>query len=186
MVGSMPDEAHLPTADDFGPEPDEMLRKRRLLYTVSTLVLSAVMALAVLDAFGVTQIYGVRSAEVSATGGGFRLEVQYGAVSRPALATPFEIRVTRRGGFDGPLTIGVDRHYLKLWDANGLFPAPSAETGDAEMIQWEFDPPGGDELVVTYDARIEPAAQTGRNGFVAILVDGEPVVSVDFETQVRP
>jgi hypothetical protein len=186
MFGSMPNEAQLLTADGFGPEPEEMLRNRRLLYTVSTVALTAIMALAVLDGFGLTQIFGVRSVEVSASGGGFRLEVQYGAVSRPALATPFEIRVTRRGGFDGPITIGIDRHYLKLWDANGLFPAPSAETGDENMIQWEFDPPAGDELVVTYDARIEPAAQSGRDGFVAVFVDGDPVVRVDFHTKVRP
>lgn len=186
MVGSMPDEAQLPTAEGFAPEPEEMLRKRRLLYLISTLALTTVMTLAVLDAFGWTRVFGVRSAEVSASGGGFQLRVQYGALSRPALATPFEIRVTRDGGFSGPITIGVDRQYLKLWDENGLFPAPSAETGGADMVEWEFDPPSGDQLVVTYDARIEPAAQSGRDGFVAILVDGEPVVSVDFTTQVRP
>jgi hypothetical protein len=186
MVGSMPDEAQILTAHGFAPEPDEMLRKRRVMYLLSTVALTTVMTLAVLDGVGWTRVFGVRSDEVSASGGGFDLEVQYGAVARPALATPFEIRVTHDGGFDGPITIGVDRHYLKLWDENGLFPAPSAEAGGADMVEWEFDPPPGDRLVVTYDARIEPAAQSGRDGFVAVLVDGEPVVRVEFTTQVRP
>ena len=63
-----------------------------------------------------------------------------------------------------------------MWDENGLVPAPSAETTRGEWVEWEFDPPDGDELTVFYDARIEPAAQSGRSGEVAVLEDGVPVV----------
>ena len=49
-------------------------------------------------------------------------------MSRPALATPFDIRVDADGGFDEPVRIAVDQAYLRLWDENGLVPAPRRET----------------------------------------------------------
>jgi hypothetical protein len=39
---------------------------------------------------------------------------------------------------------------------------------------------------VYYDARIEPAQQSGRGGAVAVFEDDVPVVEVDFYTEVRP
>ena len=94
-------------------------------------------------------------------------------MSRPALATPFDIEVHQDGGFDGPVRIAVDQEYLRMWDENGLVPAPSAETVMGPWVVWEFDPPIGDTLLVTYDARIEPAAQEGRSGAVAVLDDDD-------------
>ena len=114
-------------------------------------------------------------ATVRAEGGGYTLEVSYPSVSRPALASPFEIMVTRPGGFDGPVTLAVTRDYLKMWDENGLVPAPAGETTAGEWVRWEFEPPDGDELTVFYDARIEPAVQSGRTGRVAVIDDGERV-----------
>ena len=136
------------TVGDVGPESDRSLAKRRALYAVSTTVVTLVMVLGVVDAFGWFNVFGVDSARVEASAGGYRLDVQYTAVSRPALASPFEITVSREGGFDGPVTIGVTRTYLQIWDENGLFPAPSAETVNGEWLEWEFDPPVGDELIV--------------------------------------
>ena len=108
-------------------------------------------------------------------------------MSRPALATPFDIEVHRAGGFDGPVRIAVDQEYLRMWDENGLVPAPSAETVMGPWVVWEFDPPIGDTLFVSYDARIEPAAQEGRSGAVAVLDDDDaPIVQVDFTTRVWP
>lgn len=52
MFGSMPNEAQLLTADGFRPEPEKTLRNRRLLYTASSVALTAIMALAVLDGSG--------------------------------------------------------------------------------------------------------------------------------------
>ena len=142
--------------------------------------------LAVLDGLHVVDVYGVDTARVAASGGGYALEVRYGTVTRPALATPFEIVVERSDGFDGPVTVGVTRSYLALWDENGLLPAPSGETTGGPWVLWEFDPPPGDVLTIVYDARIEPAAQSGRDGSVAVFEDDEPVVRVDFHTAVRP
>jgi hypothetical protein len=148
--------------------------------------LTAVMVVGLIDAFGWADTYGVDTDHVEASGGGYDLSVRYGTVSRPALATPFEITVTRSEGFDQPVTLAVDSSYLEMWDENGLVPAPSAETTRGEFVEWEFDPPAGTELSVFYDARIEPAAQSGRGGSVAVLEDGSPVVSVEFHTKVLP
>jgi hypothetical protein len=140
----------------------------------------------VVDALGWLDVYGVDTRRVSASGGGYDVAVRYGSVSRPALATPFEIEVTRAGGFDGPVTIAVERHYMEMWDENGLLPSPSAETSDGGVLLWEFDPPEGDTLTVFYDGRIEPAVQSGRDGSVTVLEDGIPVVGVEFHTRVMP
>ena len=41
-------------------------------------------------------------------------------------------------------------------------------------------------LRVIYDARIQPAQQSGRDGYVAVLEDDVPVVTVRFHTRVPP
>lgn len=174
------------TITDLGPESDRDLRKRRTVYGATTIVVSAIVGLGVIDAIGWFNPYGVDSATRTATGGGYELTVVYPAVSRPALASPFKIEVTRPGGFDAPITIAVTQNYLTLWDENGLVPAPSAETTRGPWVDWEFDPPDGDTLTVYYDARIEPTAQHGEAAAVAVVEDGQNVVEVEFETQVRP
>lgn len=174
------------TIDNLGPESDRNLTKRRVLYGVTTVVVTAVVGLGVIDAVGWFNPYGVDSATRTASGGGYELAVLYPAVSRPALASPLQIDVTRLGGFDGPITIAITQDYLTLWDENGLVPAPAAETTRGPWVDWEFDPPAGDTLTVFYDARIEPAAQSGKSGAVAVVEGGQNVVEVEFDTQVRP
>lgn len=175
------------TVEGIDDDLDGEIRRRRRRYGLTTLALSLLMALGVVDALGWLDTYGVDDATVRASGGGYDLAVRYGTVSRPALATPFEITVTKEGGFGGaPITLAVDRAYLELWDENGLIPAPAAEVTQGEWVEWEFDPPDGDTLTVWYDARIEPAAQSGRDGAVAVLDGGDPVVTVAFHTRVLP
>jgi hypothetical protein len=174
------------TIDGLEAAADRELRRRRWRYGTTTLLLTAVMALGVVDALDWWDAYGVDDATVRASGGGFDLAVRYGTVSRPALATPFEITVRRAAGFSEPITLAVDQKYLAMWDANALMPAPAAETTRGDKVEWEFDPPDGDTLTVWFDARIEPAAQSGRDGSVAVLDDGQPVVSVAFSTRVLP
>jgi hypothetical protein len=162
--------------------------KRRVLYGTTTSVLVLIVGLALVDATGTVDVYGVDTAHARATGGGHELDVRYGTVSRPGIATPFEITVRRAGGFSGPVTLAVAADYLSVWDENGLDPQPASETATADTLVWEFDPPAeGDTLVVSYDARIEPAAQRGKRGRVAVLDDAnDEIVSVTFRTNVRP
>lgn len=176
--------------------PDDLvaatvIRRRRWLYRSTWAMLVLLLGAAVLDGVGAVDVYGVEDAAVTDRGDGVELEVRYPSTSRPALASPFRITVRRDGGWsDGEtVRIGVRRNYLEAWDLNGILPAPSAETNgeDADMIVWEFDPPGGDELVVTYESRIEPGVQSARRGWVAVL-DGDDaeLARVSFRTVVRP
>jgi hypothetical protein len=125
---------------------------------------------------------------VEATAEGTSLAVRYPAVTRPALASPFEIVVTRPGGFQGQqVEVTVDTDYVELWDLNGIFPAPAEETATADEVHWTFDPPDGDTLRIVYEARIEPARQEGATGHVAVLDDdGTELVAVDADTRIMP
>jgi hypothetical protein len=164
------------------------LGRRKVGYTLTVVVLTALVGAAVVDAAAPFGIYGVQTRSTSATAAdGTQLEVRYGTVSRPALATPFDIEVRSPDGFDGPITVAVLSEYLALWDENGLDPAPSEETADGESTLWTFDPPAGNVLAISFDARIEPAAQNGERGRVAVVDDtGAELVAVDFRTRVLP
>jgi hypothetical protein len=153
-----------------------------------TALLAGVMAVTVLDGVGALDAVGVDTAEVSASADGTTLVVRYATVSRPALATPFEITVVRPGGFDGaPIELAVTTGYLELFDLNGVLPSPSEETADEGRQLWTFDPPDGDTFRVVYEARVEPAMQDARAGRVAVLGPaGEEAVAVSFETAIRP
>lgn len=166
----------------------QVRRRRRILYAVSTSVLAAILFVAVIDAVSPFGVYGVDTAHVRARGGGFELDVRYGSVSRPALATPFDIEVTKPGGFDGPVMLAVSSEYLAIWDENGLDPDPTEATTDAEWTYWTFEPPrDGDTMIVSFDARIEPAVQQGKKGTVAVLdASGASVVEVAFRTWIWP
>ena len=173
------------TASSTLPDGPSTLAKRRTGYALTTAFLAGLMLLVVIDTFGA--VFGVDSTTERAVSGDLELAVTYGVVSRPALATPFDIEVHQPGGFDEPVRIAVDQEYLRMWDENGLVPAPSAETVMGPWVVWEFDPPIGETLFVSYDARIEPAAQQGRSGSVAVLDDDDAViVQVDFTTRVWP
>lgn len=165
------------------------LRRRRAGYAVVSVVLAAIVGAAVLDAVASIGIYGPHTETVATTGvDGVELEVRYGTVTRPALATPFDITITRPGGFGGQqVTVAVRSEYLAMWDENGLDPGPAEETADATTTYWTFEPPEGDTLRIRFDARIEPAAQNGERGSVAVLDDdGSVVAAVEFETRVLP
>lgn len=135
---------------------------------------------------GLLGFWGVSSETKTASGGGYDLSVEYASVSRPGLATPWSVKVQRRGGFDGPITIATDGRYFDMFDENGFDPQPTSEINDGEMLVWEFDPPEGDTLNLSFDARIEPAAQSGRDGLTQVRVGGRPVVSVSYHTRLMP
>jgi hypothetical protein len=161
-------------------------RRRRGLHLVVIGLLWLIIAGAVLDGFDIVDAVGPDERIVRASGGGFTLEVEHPSVTRPALASVFRIRVQRDGGFDEPVQLAVSRAYIEAWDLNGIMPSPSGETSLEDWVVWEFDPPPGDELLVTYESRIEPGEQRRATGEVAVLVDDEPVVQVDLDTKVRP
>jgi hypothetical protein len=136
-------------------------------------------ALALLFAFalaGLLGVWGVHSATVTATSaGGLTVRVTYPNRTRPALAVPFSIVVTRPGGFDSPIEVATSTHYLAAFDENGTNPAPDRATTDAEHTTWTYDPPPGDTLTVWLDTRIEPGVQWRRRGTTVVRTGGDEV-----------
>ena len=167
------------TVPEDAANPSEQ-RRHRIERRVGLGVVLVVLAL------GAANLLGVRAATISASGGGFELIVTHASVSRPGLATPWTVRVRSPGGFDGPVVLATTSRYLELFDENGLDPDPRTATATGELTIWEFEPPPGEELTVTFDGRLEPAFHTGRSATTSVLVDGEPVVTVSYRTVVMP
>jgi hypothetical protein len=177
-LAGRPGQGGIPTA----PEETDLAQSRRAraLRRVFMALLAVFMLL------GATGMLGVRSRTVSARGGGYELTVTYGQVSRPGLATPFGFEVRRPGGFDGPVTVSSDTAYLSMFDENGFDPQPTSVTATAEVIIWEFEPPPGDVLSVSFDARIEPGVQWGKSGQTSVMEDGRPVATARYHTWIMP
>ena len=167
------------TAPEEVPLP-RLRRARRLRRTFLSLVFLVVLA----AAFG---LLGVRTETVKVTAEGYELEVRYGKVSRPGLATPWSVTVTHEGGFNGPVKLATTAAYFDIFDENGLDPEPSTSTTSGDLLVWEFDPPDGNVLEVSFDARIEPAVQLKSQEAVTVLIiDERRVAALDYKTLVLP
>ena len=182
-----PDPEKLATGDDVdvvptAPEESDLHRAMRAR-SLRRLFLALLAAFLLL---GATGVLGVRTRTVTGAGGGYELTVTYGQVTRPGLATPFGFEIRRPGGFDGPVTVAGDPAYLDMFDQNGLDPQPSSATATADQIIWQFEPPLGEVLSVSFDARIEPGVQWGRSGETSVLEDGQPAVTARYHTWVMP
>lgn len=178
------------TLDVAHPERDDgrrRIRRRDLSYRLTTLVLFALVASAVVDWSSEVDIWGVSTDRIAASGGGYELEVRYPTVTRPALATPFDILIHRDGGFSGPVDVAIASDLLEIWDFQALYPDASGQVATPDVVTFTFDPPDGEDLRIFLDARIQPAQQSGVSGFVAVLDgSGERVATVDFDITVRP
>jgi hypothetical protein len=180
-----------------GPRPTSW---HRLLVGLLTVIVVA----------GAAGLFGVRSTEASASGGGWTVSVTYASVARAGLDVPWKVNVRREGGFTGPVTLAVTADYFDIYEEQGLDPAPASETADGERLYWTFDPPpagtrpgnsggpsgsvggpgllpaSGDELAIDFDAYIQPSSQLGASGEVTVLDGGNEVVSVPFRTWLVP
>ena len=145
-----------------------------------------IVGLFVFLGLGLAGMLGVRTGTVVATGDGYELEVTYARVTRPGLATPWSTTVRHPGGFDGPIAIAVSSEYFDMFDENGLDPDPSGSTADGEFVYWEFEPPEGDVFEVSFDARIEPARQWGRDGVSRLMDGGRVIAEAHYKTWVLP
>lgn len=173
-----------PPVDEVRTAPDEpdLLRARRArrFRRLFMTVLGAFLAL------GLTGFLGVKSRTTTVTGGGYELTVTYGQVSRAGLATPWSFEVRRPGGFDGPIRVATNTSFLDMFDENGFDPDPSSTTATPDEVIWEFEPPDGDTLGVSLDARIEPGVHWAREGETSVLVEGRKVVTARYKTWVMP
>jgi hypothetical protein len=138
---------------------------------------------------GLLGLFGVHTREVSAQGlDGYELTVRYADRARPGLAAPWSVEVRRAEGFDTSFTIATTAAYFDLFDENGLDPEPASATVDGEMLLWEFEPPEGQVLELSFDARIEPAVQSlwPPEAVTRLIVEGETIAEVRYRTRVFP
>ena len=130
-------------------------------------------------AAAVTGVLGVRMGTSTASADGWTLEVEAPQITRGALDAPITITVSRESGFGDKVTLRVDRILFEHLDVNLIAPAPSAETGSLDQVEWTFDPPDGEVMTVSIDARMSPSEMPGidRLGF-AVIERGEVAVEV--------
>jgi hypothetical protein len=162
---------------------DRGLAPARLDRRISFGLLAFFLVVVVLAVLG---LLGVKSTSTSTLlPDGTEVEVHYARITRPGLATPWAVRVSREGGFDGPIVVRSSSAYFDLFDENGLDPEPTGSTQDGEMVIWEFDPPPGETFRLAFDARIEPGAQWGRDAITEVEVGGQ-VATLTYRTWVLP
>jgi hypothetical protein len=163
---------------------ESSLWRGRILRWVFALALTAFLVVGLLGG------YGVRHRGVTGVGGGYELTVRFPTVTRPGLASVWAVEVRRTDGapLEGPITIATDAAYFELFDENGLDPDPATAMSDGERLIWEVEPADrATAVALDFDARIEPAVQlTRERGETSVLVDGEPVVTVTYTTNVLP
>jgi hypothetical protein len=146
----------------------------------------ATVCFAVIVVVALSGLLGVRTRTTwTRLGDGTTIEVRYGWITRPGLATPWSITVHRAGGFDGQIVVRTTNSYFELFDENGLDPDPASATQDADELIWAFEPPSGDTFTLSFDARIEPGAQWGRDATTVVEVDGARG-AVSYRTWVMP
>lgn len=163
-------------------------RKRRVLYVAFNTIVTLVVGLAVFEALVGSSVYGVDTTTTSATQNGTHLEVRHPTVTRGQLAVPLEVSVFRVGGFDEPIVLTLTADYLDIFITQGPDPAPSSETATAEDLILTFEPPPGDTFVVGWNLQAKPVGSfTTANAHISVVDSADhPVVSVDFDTKVRP
>jgi hypothetical protein len=176
------------TLDVTHPERDDgpaFVRRRRITYRTVSLVLGLLMLATIVDVR--SDVWGVDSTvrEIGLGEDG-TLRVEHPEVTRPGLASPFAVEVHRPGGFDAPIELAISRPWIESWDENGMYPTPSSETGDADWVVYEFDPPDGDEFRFFYDARLEPARQSSVDGAVELRQGGTVLGRIELDTRVLP
>jgi hypothetical protein len=158
----------------------DRLRRDRAIRRGALLLLTAFVVL------GALGFFGIRTRIASSSGGGYNLSVAYPHTDRTGQPIHWVITVTRSGGFDAPIDLGVTQSYLDLLDLNDIEPGPTATHTNGPFVVWTFDPPAGDVLRVSVDALIQLNTHFGSEAVVAVLEGGHPVVRVNYRTWVAP
>jgi len=142
--------------------------------------------LGIIVALGIVGLLGERTGRARAVGGGASLEVSYPSVVRAGPPTSLEITVLRAEGFDGPVDLAVDGHYLSALDQVSVSPEPDSERAAGDEVVWTFSRPAGDRLVVRIDADISSQARFRHRGQVRLVHGGNILATVRFTTWVWP
>lgn len=163
-------------------ESPERATRVDLAYRRALIAFSATVLLA-----GLLGLLGVREADATASAAGYEVTVRHASVTRPGLATPFDVIVSRDQALPDEIVLEVSSNYLAAFDENGLDPQPTRSFSDGEKERWLFEVPAREtRLTVSFDARLEPSVQWARSATVRLLVDGDEVTVVDLRTWVMP
>jgi hypothetical protein len=148
---------------------------------------AALIGLTVLVVGGLVGVFGIRSATATDSGAGYTLSVLHAQVTRAGIAVPFHVDVRRAGGFTGPVEVQVQASLMERFDFQNFYPNPSKETATGRFLVYQFDPPPGDELRISLDARTAPD-QNGSVGryTVRLVAGGQTVAEVSFRMVVVP
>lgn len=170
------------------PEGQRACRLRRLTSTIAGVVLTVVVALAVLEAVAKAPVYGVTSRTDAASGHGFTLDVHYGRLVRGSLPSALEITVSAAEGFTDDVRVAITSSYFDLFRTTGISPEPMTSTASGGTFLWTFEHPKGRTLVVEFQNEAVPlgwfAQRTAR---VAVVdADGRTLVSTHVTTALRP
>lgn len=171
------------------PDGSAVLRGRRLLYTATTVVLTVIVGLALVEGLFKVPVYGVTTRTARATGAdGTELEVRYGRVVRGALASALEVTVTKAGGFDDQVRLSFSRAYFDLFRTTDTSPRPTSATATGDADIFTFTAPSGDELDVAWQNEASPLGWFDRRSATVAVVsdDGRVLVSVEITTELRP
>lgn len=165
-------------ADVAGPDrPDHGLWARR----------AAVLLLVLLQLTAATGWLGVHSGTVRADRDGYMLAVTYPVVARAGLDVPLTVRVRAPRDIDEDVVIGISSAYFRMFETQGFFPEPSEVAADADTIWMTFSPPpSGRDLVIDYDAYIQPSSQRGKSAEIRLLTGGVERASVTISTTLIP
>ena len=136
-------------------------------------------------AFGV---FGPRETTGTASGSGYELTVHYPQATRSSIVAPFSFTVTKAGGFgDDPVVVRLDQAFVDRLDFQNWYPVPSAEANDGRQVVYEFDPPVGDSLEVSLDARTGPNQGYSSDDYHLTVLDGDrDAATVTFHTVFWP
>jgi hypothetical protein len=144
-------------------------------------------AILVLVLAGLAGLFGIRSVTDSSSGAGYRLEVKHAQVTRAGIAVPLHLRVEHRGGFSEPITIAMSAALPERFDFQNWYPNPSKETASPDFVYYEFDPPPGDVLQVSLDARTSPDQNGSAGRYQVRVLDGSTTLTtVGFRMWVAP
>jgi hypothetical protein len=146
-----------------------------------------VAALTLFVVLGLFDVFGSRTGVASASGGGYRMALDYPAETRSGLPVEWRLVVTHPGGFDGPVRVGITLDYFNSFDFNNVSPTPVETSNRGGLLIWSFPKPIGDTLVVLLDARTQPGLRSGPSATTAVVAeDGTSIVAVHTTTGVMP
>jgi hypothetical protein len=159
---------------------DELVRARRIRRFGLAILGVVVVA-------GLFNLLGIRREVVVAEGAGYRLDVRYARVTRPGLATTWEVAVTHPGGFDGPITIATNADYFDRFDFNQFYPEPSTTAARGDVVLLTFEDIEGERFILRFDGRATPTfAFDPAEATTTLEVRGREVARVDYTTVVMP